>query len=140
MAIWNRLLILQTVMRSILSILLLAAYTLGMLQPIAPYLEYEVNRSYIIAELCENTDRPEMKCNGQCYLSKKLKQAKGAEENDPASPQPYQDYESNYSHTLTGDAPVSFNIDSENLLVDRRYLMPVEEDGSIDTPPPQELV
>lgn len=40
---------------------------------------FELNRGYIEAKLCENRDRPQLNCNGRCYLSKKLKQA---EENE----------------------------------------------------------
>lgn len=34
---------------------------------------FQANQSYIIAELCENRDKPAMHCNGQCVLMKKLK-------------------------------------------------------------------
>lgn len=34
---------------------------------------YQVNRTYIARVLCENRDRPQLKCDGQCYLVKKLK-------------------------------------------------------------------
>lgn len=30
------------------------------------------NRAYIAATLCENRDKPEMKCGGKCYLKKKI--------------------------------------------------------------------
>lgn len=33
------------------------------------------NRPYIAAELCENRDRPEMHCEGKCFLKKKLTEA-----------------------------------------------------------------
>jgi hypothetical protein len=35
---------------------------------------FKLNRDYIAKVLCENRARPEMHCNGQCYLAKKLKQ------------------------------------------------------------------
>ncbi|WP_310588261.1 hypothetical protein [Dyadobacter sp. CY345] len=35
---------------------------------------FHLNREYIAKVLCENRQRPELKCNGQCYLAKKLKQ------------------------------------------------------------------
>ncbi len=34
---------------------------------------YQSNLQEIIAKECENRNRPEMKCNGKCYLSKQLK-------------------------------------------------------------------
>lgn len=37
---------------------------------------YEWNKDYIAAELCENREQPQLECNGKCFLSKKLEQAK----------------------------------------------------------------
>ncbi|MFD1631056.1 hypothetical protein ACFSAH_14360 [Pseudopedobacter beijingensis] len=37
---------------------------------------FELNKNYIAAVLCENKDKPQMHCNGKCYLAKKLEQAK----------------------------------------------------------------
>ena len=33
------------------------------------------NRAYIASSLCENRDKPQSKCNGKCYLKKKLTQS-----------------------------------------------------------------
>lgn len=35
---------------------------------------YELNKNYIAKVLCVNRDKPEMHCNGKCYLKKKLQQ------------------------------------------------------------------
>jgi len=35
---------------------------------------YQINKEYITRVLCENRDRPQLNCNGQCYLAKKLKE------------------------------------------------------------------
>lgn len=40
---------------------------------------YSLNIEYIINELCENKDKPELKCNGKCYLKKKMGEADKAE-------------------------------------------------------------
>jgi hypothetical protein len=40
---------------------------------------YSVNIEYIIAELCENKDKPELNCKGKCYLKKKMGEADKAE-------------------------------------------------------------
>lgn len=34
---------------------------------------YEANKQYIAEQLCENRDKPELHCNGQCVLMKKLR-------------------------------------------------------------------
>ena len=33
---------------------------------------YQINKDYISQNLCENRDKPQMKCCGKCYLKKKL--------------------------------------------------------------------
>lgn len=40
---------------------------------------YQVNKSYIASNLCENRDKPKMNCNGKCFLAKKLKAAEEKE-------------------------------------------------------------
>jgi len=40
---------------------------------------YELNKAYIAKNLCENRNRPELKCCGKCYLNKQLKKAGGDE-------------------------------------------------------------
>lgn len=49
-------------------------------KPLWPVLDYAANYNYIVSELCENRDKPEMECNGKCYLIKEL--AKEASDND----------------------------------------------------------
>lgn len=40
---------------------------------------FEMNKSYIVKELCENRNRPELHCNGKCFLKKKLQAAEEKE-------------------------------------------------------------
>lgn len=44
------------------------------------YIWYQVNREYITQAFCVNKNRPQLKCNGQCYLAKQLQEA---EERNP---------------------------------------------------------
>ena len=43
------------------------------------YAGFEMNENYIVSKLCVNRDKPEMHCNGKCYLMRKLKQAEQKE-------------------------------------------------------------
>jgi hypothetical protein len=36
------------------------------------YLDFELNKEYIIKNLCENRFKPVLKCNGNCFLAKQL--------------------------------------------------------------------
>ncbi len=44
------------------------------LRPIIPLLEYVVHYDYIVNELCENREKPQLQCNGKCHLNKELAQ------------------------------------------------------------------
>jgi len=41
-------------------------------RPLVPLMEYAVNYDYISTVLCINKSKPELHCNGKCYLSKEL--------------------------------------------------------------------
>ncbi len=61
-------------MRSYIAFLLLFAIMLPTLSPWGTVAYFNINRNYIARVLCENRDRPQLNCNGKCYLAKKLKQ------------------------------------------------------------------
>lgn len=44
-------------------------------RPLIPLVDYAVNYHYISQELCENRDKPDLHCNGKCYLAKELSTA-----------------------------------------------------------------
>lgn len=48
---------------------------------------FKLNESRIAKELCENKDKPVLKCNGKCYLAKQLKKAE-LQEDDQKTPLP----------------------------------------------------
>lgn len=41
-------------------------------RPLIPLVEYAVNYDYISTTLCVNKSKPELHCNGKCYLGKEL--------------------------------------------------------------------
>lgn len=59
-------------LQKFIPILLLSATLLQPLQNFWVKFSFELNRSYIAKNLCENRFKPELKCGGQCYLMKKL--------------------------------------------------------------------
>ncbi len=36
------------------------------------YVDYQLRKDYIVNNLCENRLRPQMHCDGKCYLAKKI--------------------------------------------------------------------
>ncbi|MDB5256284.1 MAG: hypothetical protein JWM14_979 [Chitinophagaceae bacterium] len=45
---------------------------------------YELNKEYITANFCENKANVSMKCNGKCYLNKKIKAQEQQENKVPS--------------------------------------------------------
>lgn len=43
------------------------------------FLDYELHKDYIIDNFCVNKNKPEMNCDGKCYLAKKLNEAREKE-------------------------------------------------------------
>ena len=60
-------------MRSLLTYVLLFAVLLPSISPWGTLLYYRANKDYIARVLCENRDKPQLHCDGKCYLAKKLK-------------------------------------------------------------------
>ena len=53
------------------AIILFVALTM-LLKPLWPVADYIVNYDYIVNVLCENKDKPQLNCDGKCYLAKQL--------------------------------------------------------------------
>lgn len=52
-------------------------------RPLMPLAEYAVNYNYIVNTLCVNKSKPELHCNGKCYLSKEVAKTNGDAESTP---------------------------------------------------------
>jgi hypothetical protein len=61
------------VLRQASAILLLVAFLVQSFSKGFILLDYQFNKEYIAKNLCENKDKPAMKCEGHCYLCKRLK-------------------------------------------------------------------
>ncbi len=62
-------------MKKIVVIIVLSIF----LKPIFPVIDYVVNYKYISTVLCENKDKPALKCCGKCHLKKELATASEGE-------------------------------------------------------------
>ena len=52
-------------------------------KPLWPVVEYVINYDYIVEQLCENRDKPELHCDGSCYLAKQIAKASEGEDKNP---------------------------------------------------------
>ncbi len=66
----------------IISIILLMAYLSIWLKPLFPYIDYELNREYIVKALCIERDKEENTCQGQCHLNKQIEKNSSQEEEE----------------------------------------------------------
>lgn len=56
-------------MKYLVSIFVIFTITI---KPILPVVNYAVNYHYISENLCENRNKPQLSCNGKCFLAKEL--------------------------------------------------------------------
>lgn len=49
------------------------------IRPLMPLVDYAVNYNFISNNLCENKSKPQLLCNGKCYLKKELSKTAGGE-------------------------------------------------------------
>ncbi len=74
-------------MRAVIAILVMFSLSFQVLVKVAIIGWYELNKDYIAKNLCENRDKPQMKCCGKCYLRKQLKKAEdGTDANGKQAP------------------------------------------------------
>ena len=66
--------------KRIAGFLFVSLYAIAMLRPIAPFVEYAINKGYIATFLCINKDKPALKCEGKCHLFKQVKKQQQEEQ------------------------------------------------------------
>ena len=66
-------------LRSVIATFLLCSLIFSNFSRLYIYTAFELNQYYIVNNLCENRNKPEMHCKGKCYLAKKIKQAEEKE-------------------------------------------------------------
>lgn len=55
-----------------IALLLFALVNIKTLLVPVVYLDFELRKEYIIKNLCENRFKPQLHCDGKCYLAKRL--------------------------------------------------------------------
>ncbi|MGV3538862.1 MAG: hypothetical protein ACO1OQ_03575 [Rufibacter sp.] len=66
-------------MKRTVTILLLAVMLTQAFSKVFVLLDYQANKEFITKFLCINREKPQLHCNGKCYLMQKLKKAEQAE-------------------------------------------------------------
>lgn len=74
-------------MRTAVAILIMFSLSFQSMVKVAIVGWYELNKDYVAKNLCENRNKPQMKCCGKCYLRKQLKKAEdGSDSNGKQAP------------------------------------------------------
>lgn len=59
-------------MKSIFAYILALVFLLNVGGKVMIYFNFLINQDYIAANLCENKDKPVLKCHGKCHLAKEV--------------------------------------------------------------------
>lgn len=62
-------------MKKVISVILLFIFSAQTFYYAGITCWFYINRGYIAKEFCVNRSRPELKCDGKCFLARKLKEA-----------------------------------------------------------------
>jgi hypothetical protein len=70
-------------MRLVQFLVFLGAFSIGLktVLPLYIYADFKLRQAEIAVAFCENLDKPELECNGQCHLKKEI--AKAVESPNP---------------------------------------------------------
>ncbi|WP_051760319.1 hypothetical protein [Pedobacter antarcticus] len=95
---------------------------------------FKLNQKYIASTLCENRDKPEMHCNGKCYLTKKIKQAEEREKKEEQDGQKKNFQENYILRQCSVEFPFSFELKMEHIIEDDSFLP--KQTSEVLHPPP----
>ena len=85
-------------LRKSFAIFFLCVYSLVLLKPLFPFVDYAINKEYISKNLCENRSKPKLNCNGKCHLMKQLKKAGAENQTDGTTSKGSSNQEENCFH------------------------------------------
>lgn len=124
-------------MKKITRLLLALLYTALVMKPFAPYVEYTVLKDYISEVLCINQDRPELNCQGKCYLNKQVNKANDVDPQSNQTPKPQKDIKllSILVSCITGIEPAKNKL----ILFSQNLHFITDFYSDIPTPPPKKL-
>jgi hypothetical protein len=106
-------------MNKLVAYLLLGLFLLQFVTKLYVEVDFLIHQTDIIEQLCENKDKPELQCNGKCYLMKQLQEVEdnfstnSSESSDESAPRNYvkmldfceqlTTIESDYTYSLSED-------------------------------------
>ncbi len=109
-------------------------YLLGTCVSLIPYLNYALNKEYIAANFCENKSKPEMHCNGKCFIGKEIKKLN--EQQHSSNKEQQVQHNEIFPHLLQSETTICF-FETQLLLSSGNLIYPVHicTEVKIDMPP-----
>jgi len=99
-----------------------------LVKPLWPVAEYIMNYDYISNVLCENREKPELKCNGKCYLADMLAKESEQKEKNPLGEKRFT---SEIQHVVFFESLKSFDLRLD--LQSRKQRVSYNSEGFIST-------
>jgi hypothetical protein len=129
--------VLLSCLMRLLAAILLFLYGVAFLKPYMPYIEFALHQQEIAANLCENKNKPELHCNGHCYLLRQIRATQKAA--TPALPSAEKTASEILLHlrveTAQGSTPVA---PPRIAYATRRYALgSTQTTAEVPCPPPQ---
>ncbi len=120
---------------------MLVMFLASWLKPYLPYIDYAFNKEYIAENLCENKEKPQLKCEGKCHLKKEVE--KVADELDESENEPQKNPTSKFkvkNNLIDQTLKVSFVLNETQLV--KKHRVCVNERifttfSDVPTPPPK---
>jgi len=128
-------------MQKSFSLFILSLFIWSILAPVLTVFEYFINYDYIVEVLCINKDKPELECDGKCYLKDQLSES-SIIKND-TSAERLVDYRYKplplYFHQGTKIITTQFVTGSSKVLSDYK-IVATEYISEIPSPPPRNFL
>ena len=105
-------------MKKVVSVVLAILIVVLSFKDVFVFADFYWNQDFIAKTLCINKDKPEMKCNGKCHLSKVIKEIQDQEDKSPDSK------EENRFSTVYVVAPLSsFTFNNPTIINKRSFFI-----------------
>lgn len=122
--------------KAILTLCVLFAYLLLVIQPAIPFLHYTFQKDYYAQILCVNKAKPSMHCEGKCALKKEIKE-KQSQPNARGDSPLSQNFISVAPHCPPQNNPTLWPFQLPPLRVGRKVFFSTQFSGLPEIPPPE---
>ncbi len=127
-------------MKKIIGAGFILLYISLLLKPFMPYIGYQINKAYIARVLCVNRDKPQLHCDGKCYLDKQLKKANDLPDRDEQIPAPRIDLDKLPTALINYQVFNLSNTQTKKIYFSKYHFSLSEFRMEIPTPPPKALL